>query len=42
MFADSGRPSASAYQGSKTAQIRLNNHIMAEYGEQVRCLVVGR
>ena len=29
-------PGASAYQGSKTAQIKLNNHLMAEYGEQVR------
>lgn len=27
---------ASAYQGSKTAQVRLANHLMAEYGDQVR------
>ena len=27
---------ASAYQGSKTAQVRLNNHIMKEHGDQVR------
>lgn len=26
---------ASAYQGSKTAQVRLNNHLTAEYGNQV-------
>lgn len=30
------KPGGSAYQGSKTAQVRLNNHLMAEYGEQVR------
>jgi NAD(P)-dependent dehydrogenase (short-subunit alcohol dehydrogenase family) len=30
-------PGASAYQGSKAAQIRLNNHIMVDYGDQV-CL----
>lgn len=29
-------PGASAYQGSKTAQIRLNNHVMTEYGPKVR------
>ena len=27
---------ASAYQSSKTAQVRFNNFLMAEYGEQVR------
>lgn len=30
------KPGGSAYQGSKTAQVRMNNHLMAEYGDQVR------
>ena len=29
-------PGASAYQGSKLAQVKLNNHLNTEYGEQVR------
>ena len=28
-------PGASAYQGSKTAQVRMNNHLTTEYGNQV-------
>lgn len=30
------KPGGSAYQGSKTAQVRMINHLMAEYGDQVR------
>jgi hypothetical protein len=30
-----GSPGASAYQVTKTAQIRMNDFLMAEYGEKV-------
>ncbi len=32
--AETGSEGASAYQGSKTAQLRLNNHLMVEHGKE--------
>lgn len=36
--ADDHSPGASGYQGSKPAQMRLNDHLMMDYGQQVRSL----